>query len=558
MNAELVNQRNPRLSCSGRELREMFCVATRWLERNATIINALNVFPVPDGDTGTNMLLTMRSTMAEAARASDTDASEITQAMARGALMGARGNSGVILSQIMKGFARGFADHMSFGPGEMAQALDQASIAAYEGISKPREGTMLTVIKDVASAARSCTVQDGQDLLALMQTVVDEARESVERTPQLLDVLREAGVVDAGGQGIFVILEGILYYLRGEEEKIDVSQTETVFLKKETPTAKQPVFIAARSMPREERAYGFCTEVIIKGSNLNQNQIRRWVESQGESVLVVGDAETVKIHVHTLHPGMIIEFAISLGSVHDPKIQNMDDQHEDFVQMRRTPMPASDISVLAVVAGVGLESVFRSLGTTAVIPGGQTMNPSCADILQAIDSVPSDKVIVLPNNKNVIPAAKQAATVAKKKVKVLPTRSIPQGLSALVGFNCEKELDLNLREMSRAQERVRSVEITNAVRDARMSTLQIKKGDYIGLVDGNIRVASNSLSDAVFSAFKAIDAGNAGIASLFYGDQIDSNEATDLSKALKEQYPGLEVEVIQGGQPHYSYIISVE
>jgi dihydroxyacetone kinase-like predicted kinase len=262
--------------------------------------------------------------------------------------------------------------------------------------------------------------------------------------------------------------------------------------------------------------------------------------------------------VHTLHPGTVLEFAISLGTLHDPKIQNMDDQHEEFVQMRRAPAPVSDISVVAVVAGAGLENVFRSLGTTAIISGGQTMNPSCADILQAIDSVPSDKVIVLPNNKNVIPAARQAATLAKKKVKVLPTRSVPQGLSALIGFNCEKELDLNLKEMSRAQERVRSVEITTAVRDARMGPLQIKKGDYIGLIDGNIKVASDSLSRAVFSALKAIDAGNAGIASMFYGDRVESNEATDLSKALKEQYPELEIEVIQGGQPHYSYIISIE
>ncbi len=558
MNTVLVNQRDARLSCSGRELREMFCVATRWLERNATTINALNVFPVPDGDTGTNMLLTMRSTMDEAARSPDTNASDIAQAMARGALMGARGNSGVILSQIMKGFASGLAGQTSFGPSEMADALDQASIAAYEGLSKPCEGTMLTVIKDMAVAARSSAVQDSQDLLVLMETVVEEARKSVERTPQLLDVLREAGVVDAGGQGISVIFDGILHYLRGEEEEVELLEDEMVFIKKEAPVVKQPAFVAAKSMPVEEGAYGYCTEFIVKGGDLNQNQIRRWVESQGESVLVVGDEETAKVHVHTLHPGTVIEFAISLGSVHDLKIENMDDQHEEFLQIRRTPMPASDISVVAVVAGTGLEDVFRSLGTTAIIPGGQTMNPSCSDILQAIDSVPSDKVIVLPNNKNVIPAAKQAATVAKKKVKVLPTRSIPQGLSALVGFNCEMELDWNLKEMSRSQERARAIEVTNAVRDAKVGTLQIKRGDYIGLIDGNIKVASSNLNEAIFNALKAVDAGNAAIASLFYGEQIDGNEATELSRALKEQYPELEIEVLQGGQPHYSYITSIE
>jgi len=432
------------------------------------------------------------------------------------------------------------------------------AIAAVSILGWEKLGASSAPLADVAAAAKSSAAQDSQDFLTLMETVVEEARKSVERTPQLLDVLREAGVVDAGGQGIFVILKGILYYLRGEEEQIDLIEDEAVSIKKETPVAKQPAFIAAKAMPSEEKAYGYCTELIIKGNDLNQNQIKQWVESQGESVLVVGDGETTKIHVHTLHPGTIIEFAISLGSVHDLKIQNMDDQHEDFLQIRRSPVPASDISVVAVVAGAGLEKVFHSLGTTAVVSGGQTMNPSCADILQAIDSVPSDKVIVLPNNKNIIPSAKQAATITKKKVKVLPTRSIPQGLSALMGFNCEMELDLNLKEMSRSRERVRSIEVTSAVRDAKIGTLQIKKGDYIGLIDGSVKVAGSNLNQTIFSAFKAVDAANAEIVSLFYGDQVDDDEAADLSRALKEQHPQLEIEVVQGGQPHYPYIISIE
>ena len=439
MSAVLVNETSQGLTCNGRELREMFCAATRLLDKNVTIINALNVFPVPDGDTGINMLLTMQSTMAEAAGCSDMDTSAVAEAMARGALMGARGNSGVILSQIMRGFAKGFIGQSAFGPAEMAHALEQASIAAYESISRPCEGTMLTVMKDVAAAARDSVVRDGQDLLALMETVVEEARKSVARTPELLDVLREAGVVDAGGQGVAIIMEGILHYLRGEEEQTDVVGDETLSAAKEAPAVRQPAFVAARSGATEEKAYGYCTELIIKGNDLNQGQIRRWVESQGESALVVGDGETAKVHVHTTHPGTVIEFAISLGSVHDLKIENMDDQHEEFLQVRRAPLPPSDVSVVAVVSGAGLEDVFRSLGTTAIVSGGQSMNPSCADLLQAIDSVPSDKVIVLPNNKNVIPAAKQASTVAKKKVEVLPTRSISQGLSALMGFNSENE-----------------------------------------------------------------------------------------------------------------------
>lgn len=544
-------QSNPRLSYSGRELREMFSVATSCLERNATVINALNVFPVPDGDTGTNMLLTMQSIMAEAERTSDANACDIVQAMARGALMGARGNSGVILSQIMKGFAMGFTGKESFGSGEVAHALRQASVAAYQSMSKPREGTMLTVIKDVASAVENSIAQNDGDLVALMETAVEEAKNSVERTPQLLDVLREAGVVDAGGQGIYVILEGILRFLKDEENDIEP-------VTRETPVVKLPTFTAANPIPGDEKAYGYCTELIIKGDDLRQDQIRRWIERQGKSALVVGNEETIKVHVHTFHPGTIIEFAISLGSVHDVKIQNMDDQHEDFLQIPGTPEPTAGIAIVAVVAGAGLEKAFRSLGATAIIPGGQTMNPSCSDILQAIDSAPADKVIVLPNNKNVIPAAKQAAAAAKKTVKVMPTRSIPQGLSALLGFNCEMELEKNLTEMSRAQERVRSIEITNAVRDARIGTIQIRKGDYISLIDGNIRVACKSLDRAIFDSLQAVDVGNAGIVSLFYGDQINEDEATDLGESIKEKYPDLEIELIQGGQPHYSYIISVE
>ena len=551
MKAIADTRNNLKLELSGSELREMFGLATTWLEKNATVINALNVFPVPDGDTGTNMLLTMQSIMAEAERASDAKACDIAQAMAKGALMGARGNSGVILSQIMRGFAKGLSDIEKFGPYELADALDQASTAAYAGLSQPREGTMLTVIKDVATAAKNGAAQNGHDMVALMEIIVDEARDSVERTPLLLDVLRDAGVVDAGGQGIYIILEGILYYLRDEEISVEPEKIDA-------PLIKQPAPVTTASVSNKEKAYGYCTEMIIKGDELRPDQVRRWVESQGESVLVVGDEDTVKIHVHTFHPGTIIEFAISLGTLHDLKIQNMDDQHEDFIQIPVTPEKLTDIATVAVVPGEGLQEVFRSLGTTAIIPGGQTMNPSCSDILQTINSVSSDQVIVLPNNKNVIPAARQAAELTGKTVKVLPTRSIPQGLSAMVCFSNEVGLDENLAEMSGYQEQVRSVEITTAVRDAQVSKLHIKKGNYIGIIDGDIKVACDSLDQAVFQSLEAVDAKNAGIASLFYGNQVKDDEAAELKDSLKEKYPDLDIELIKGSQPHYSYIISVE
>jgi DAK2 domain fusion protein YloV len=551
MTTKVDSQKKLRLSCTGYELREMFSVATRWLEKNASAINDLNVFPVPDGDTGTNMLQTMRATIEGAARPLDNIASDVAQAMAHGALMGARGNSGVILSQILRGIAEGLDGVVSLGPKEMAQALDKASVLAYQGIIKPKEGTMLTVIKDVAAAARNSVIKNNNDLISLMEVVVQEAKKSVERTPELLDILKEAGVVDAGGQGIYVILEGILHYLRGEVERIELLETES-------PPILQPAPIAAKSLQKEEEIFGYCTEFIIKGNKLNHDWIRKMIEAKGDSIVVVGDDTMTKIHIHTPHPGTIIEFGISLGSLHDLKIQNMDAQHEEFLEMRRAPISDNSIAVVSVVVGAGLEGVFRSLGASGIIPGGQTMNPSTQEILRAIESVPSDKVIVLPNNKNVVLTAKKAASLSKKKVLVLPTQSVPQGIAALLAFNCEMEMESNLSEMAKAQQRVKSVEVTKAVREAKLGKLRIKAGEFIGLIDGKLKAANANLRQAVTSTLKAAEVKKAEIISLYYGCDIVGEEAESLGRTLQAQHPHLQVEVIEGGQPHYSYVVSVE
>jgi len=551
MNATLFKERKRIKTCDGLELREMFCLATRLLEKNATAINALNVFPVPDGDTGTNMLLTMRSTMAEAARQSDIVVSNIAKAMSRGALMGARGNSGVILSQIIKGFADGLEDHEKLGPIELANALDQAAQAAYKSISKPREGTMLTVIRDAATVATNNVTKHNQDLIGLMQTVVDEAKDSVETTPELLDILKQAGVVDAGGQGIYIILKGMLSYLLGDTDEIEIMESEVT-------EVLQPAFIAAKSKSIEKDTYGFCTAFIIKGSDLNQNQIRQWAENHGESVLVVGDKETTKVHMHTIHHREAIEYAIFQGSVHDIKIQNMDDQHEDFVQIRRTPIPLDNVALIAVVTGAGLEKVFYSLGASAIIPGGQTMNPSCSDILKAIDSVPSSNVIVLPNNINIVSAAKQATGLTKKKVKVIASCNIPQGISALLAFNSEAGLDFNISEMTKTLDRVRSVEIARAVRDTKIGKIKIQQGDYIGLLDGHLKVSGNNLLRITYDILEIADIANGEVVSLYYGNDIEGKEAAKLSQLIKQKHPHLDIELIAGGQPHYYYIISIE
>lgn len=542
-------------SYSGHEMTEMFFLATRWLERNASAINALNVFPVPDGDTGTNMLLTMRATMQEAASLQESNASIIARAMSRGALMGARGNSGVILSQILRGVAEAMDNAVSFGPGEMALALEKASLLAYKAVSRPREGTMLTVIKDAAKAAKQALIAGDADMLRLMEEVVKEARSSVERTPELLDILKEAGVVDAGGQGLYVLLEGILYYLRGDTEKIQVSDS---CLHGNDGKEIFPALMAARTQKAEKKVYGYCTEFIIKGSELNPDRVRETLEARGDSLIVVGDEATIKVHIHTPYPGYVLEFGTRSGSLHDVKIQNMDDQHEDFLQTRRSPIPSPCTAVVSVVAGKGLQNLFSSLGNMYIVPGGQTMNPSTQEILQAVEFVPSDKVIVLPNNKNVILTAQQAAKLSTKKVKVLPTRFITQGVAALLAFNCETEMEVNLSEMQKAMERVKSIEITKAIRASRVGKLGIKKGDFIGLIDGKMRIASDNLWQSVTSSIVAGGLEKAEIITLYYGADIKAEEAQRLGKALREQHPALQVEIVEGLQPHYIYIISIE
>jgi DAK2 domain fusion protein YloV len=539
------------LGLEGKELREMIRVATDWLAINEEPINKLNVFPVPDGDTGTNMLLTMQSVLTEMSKCREDDVSVISEFMAKGALMGARGNSGVILSQIMKGFASGLAGEEKLNAVGFTQALNEASKAAYSALSQPREGTMLTVIKDTAAAAMSNISECEDDIVGLMEIVVKEARESVERTPQLLDVLRDAGVVDAGGQGVCVILEGFMHYLKGNE--ID---TQTVL--SSNAGLKQPVFALTRPTPEVEEAYGYCTEMIIKGENLRPEQVRRWVESQGKSAVVVGDKETIKVHVHTFHPGTIIEFALSLGTIHDLKIQNMDDQHKDYLQITGTKSSENEIAVVAVVAGDGLQEVFRSLGVSSIISGGQTMNPSCLEILQAIETLPSEKVIILPNNKNIIPAAHQAAELTSKAVSVLPTRSIPQGLSAMVSFDREAGLDENIEVMSEFQGQVYSIEITSAIRDATVNGLEIQQDDFMGIVDGEVLYAEKTIEEAIFKSLGSVDARNAGIITVFYGDLVESKVADNLGDSIREKYSDVDVEIIRGAQPHYSYIMSVE
>ena len=537
---------------AGQELRDMFSAATTWLEKSSADIDALNVFPVPDGDTGTNMMLTMRSTMEEAYRAPDHSAAGVAHAMAKGALMGARGNSGVILSQIWRGLAQGLEEKEAFNAAELAEALEKSALTAYKGVSNPVEGTMLTVIRDSAKAARTQVEEGNDDIVQVLEAVVDAAGDSVANTPRLLKVLKDAGVVDAGGQGIYTLFEGALRYLKGETEQMRLRKPQMIV--SELPyTAPLPQVSSAEEVP-----YGYCTEFLLKGELLDPEEIRKRLEKKGESLIVVGDDSAVRIHIHTLTPGNIISIASKLGTLHQVSIRNMDEQHQDFLEMQKEKMPITDTAVIAVAAGDGLNDVFGSLGAAAVVPGGQTMNPSTKDILQTVESTPSDNVIILPNNKNIIATANQVQSLTQKKIKVVPTRTIPQGVVALLAFDYEADFKANAEIMEKALASVKTIEVTRSVRATQINGLKIRRKQPIGLLDGELTAAGDTDLEVVNQLFSRLDMDEAEVVTIYYGAEADEAAAGEISDSITDQYPKLQVEVIRGGQPHYSYIISVE
>ena len=539
-------------SLSGQELREMFAAATTWLEKSASDIDALNVFPVPDGDTGTNMLLTMRSSVEEAYRAPDCSASVAAQAIARGALIGARGNSGVILSQIWRGLAQSLAEKESFGGSDLADALLQASIMAYKGLSNPVEGTILTVARDASSAAQAQASSGSNDLISVMEATVSAANESVANTPTLLPVLKEAGVVDAGGQGLYTILEGTLHYLRGEVEQMQFRKPQ-IIISSIPLTVRLPQVVAA-----DEEIYGYCTEFLLKGQELDPDKFRTKLQKKGKSLMVVGDESAVRVHIHTLDPGNIIRYATSLGTVHQVSIRNMDEQRLDFLERQRERMPAVDIAIVAVVSGDGLTEVFGSLGAMAIVPGGQTMNPSTKDLLQAVEAVASDKVIILPNNKNIVLTAEQVQSLTEKRIEVVPTRTIPQGIAALLAFDYEADFETNVQIMKKSKSAVKSIEITRAVRSTQLDGLKIKKKQAIGFLDGGLVAVGDNTADVIKEVLARLDLDEVEVITIYYGADTEPAGAEQVGVTIREQHPRLQVEVIRGGQPHYNYIVSVE
>jgi len=537
---------------TGQELREMFAAATAWPEKNAPDIDDLNVFPVPDGDTGTNMLLTMRSSVEEAYRAPDHSASAVAQALAKGALLGARGNSGVILSQIFRGMADDMADKEEITGPDLARALGKAAKTAYKGLSNPTEGTILTVIKDASNAAMKKSASNGKDLITVMETTVSTAKESVANTPTLLPVLKEAGVVDAGGQGLYTILEGALQYLKGETEQMQFKKPQ-VITSSIPLTLRLPEMIAADEVP-----YGYCTEFMIKGDDLEPDKLKTRLLKKGESLIVVGDDSTIRVHIHTLDPGNIVHLATGMGTIHQVSVRNMDEQHRDFVAAQKERTVATDVATIAIVAGEGLEEVFTSLGVTAIVHGGQTMNPSTKDILLAVEQVHSDKIILLPNNKNIILTAKQVKPLTKKKIEIISTETIPQGVAALLAFDYDANLETNTNLMKQAIENVKTIEVTRAVRSTQLGGLKIKKKQIISLLDNELITVGNNATEVVMDTLNKLNLEENEILTLYYGADTPLAEAEKTAVTIRDKYPKLQVETIRGSQPHYNYIISVE
>ena len=522
------------------------------IEARVEAINALNVFPVPDGDTGINMFLTMKA-LEDSPSARSASSSSMLSALSDAALRGSRGNSGVILAQFLRGLAGGLEGKEQWDGRDLASALQEACTAAYGAVAKPVEGTMLTVIRELAEAAQQAAGSGG-DVLATWEAAYLASRESVARTPTLLPVLREAGVVDAGGLGLSVIMEGALAGLRGEEPAS--SEFPAPVLDSATPNGQtvSAGFVDAT----EDEIYGYCTQFVIEGDSLSADGVRAALEPLAASTVVIGGGSVVRVHVHAEDPGPAISCGASLGTLAQVSIENMDEQHRRFVADRRQEQQLRPVAVVAVASGEGLTELFLGSGAGGVLSGGDTMNPSTQEILDAVEDAGAERVILLPNNPNIVSAAEQARSLAPREVAVVPTASIPQGVAALLAFNEVEEFEANVSAMNDALEGVVSGAVGPAQRDAELGGVRVAAGQFMGLLERRMVTSGDDASAVLLELVGMAQAEPGSIVTLFWGADTSEDEAEAAGDALREQSPDVEVEVVFGGQPHYNYIVSVE
>jgi DAK2 domain fusion protein YloV len=572
-----ATERQPLREIGGRQTMAGLSSALAWLQANQEVVNDLNVFPVPDGDTGSNMYLTLRSAVEDASKAPDPgSAASVMQAAAHGSLMGARGNSGVILSQVLRGFGQGLQGRARVDAAGVAAALGEASAVAYKAVMKPTEGTILTVVREAAAAAKRAA-EGSDDIRTVLETAVAEAHAAVERTPEQLAVLRDAGVVDAGGLGFAVVLEGFAKALDADLRLADEALAATIPRRVGEPELRRPGNVAptgvesasgerrgAAAVAERHEGWGYCTEFLIAGPGLDVDVLREELGALGDSSLVVGDEELVRVHIHTHDPAALITHAAERGRLSKLKVEDMSSQHHDILERaaaeeaRRAPAERKALGVVSVAPGQGFRAILSGLGADGIVEGGQTMNPSIEALLNAVREANADSVIILPNNGNVIMTALQVdALAADVAVRVVPTRSLPQGITALLALDPGGDIESNCARMEEAIAGVVTVEVTRAVRDSTADGHDIHAGDVIAVVDDRItQVGEDNLSvvEAVLD-----DAGREPeLITVYRGAGIDEDAAEQFVEALRRSHPDVEFEVHDGGQEHYPYILSLE
>lgn len=553
---------------SASQFQEMVQAGANRLQANAEYVNSLNVFPVPDGDTGTNMNLSMTSGAKAVVDSTSEKVGELAAVLSKGLLMGARGNSGVILSQLFRGFSKQIPEVETLNATNLAAAFTHGVETAYKAVMKPVEGTILTVAREAAKAGEK-KAKSTDDVVEVMTAVVKGGKRALAKTPDLLPVLKEVGVVDSGGQGLLFVYEGFLSALNGEFQVDDVYEPSPAEMD-EMVNAEHHRSVQGQ-LATEDIHFGYCTEIMVQigegptvDSQFDYEGFRNYLDGLGDSLLVVNDDEIIKVHVHTEHPGEVMNYGQKFGSLIKVKVDNMRLQHETILEHDEDVQEFTEekarvpYGVVAIAAGQGIQELFESLGANYVISGGQTMNPSTEDILKAIKDVNADQVIVLPNNKNIFMAADQAAEVAEVPVAVVPSRTISQGLTAMLSFNDQASLEENKATMTDVLSSVISGQVTHAIRNTSIDGVEIVEGDFLGMVDGKIVISNPDILATSLATLKQMINEDTEIVTILAGEGGTVAQAEELAATLTEKYPDLEIEIHQGDQPVYPYLFSAE
>jgi hypothetical protein len=542
----------------GTKFAEMVQMGSHHLTQNADFVDSLNVFPVPDGDTGTNMNLSMISGAKETQANAQNHIGKTAQSLAKGLLMGARGNSGVILSQLFRGFGKYLEKESEINAKQFAQAFQAGVDTAYKAVMKPVEGTILTVAREAAAKGVE-TAEHEDNIVKVMEAIVEEAKNSLQRTPDLLPVLKEVGVVDSGGQGLVIIYEGFLASLKGEA----LPQKSKVDNLEELVNAEH--HRAQEFMSTEDIKFGYCTEIMVRfepeKEPFDEGKFREDLSKLGDSLLVVSDDEIVKVHIHTETPGVVLNEGQRYGSLIKIKVDNMREQHSAIVNKEKTesrPKEKHPYAVVTVAMGEGISDMLKSIGASYVIEGGQTMNPSTEDIVKAVKEIGAEKVLILPNNKNIIMAAEQAVELLDIEAAVVPSKTIPQGMAAILAFNPEASVEENKEAMTEAMASVKTGQITCAVRDTTIDGVEIQKDDYMALADGKIIDSTSNMLDAARNLLSQLVEDDTEIVTMIYGEGVSEEDVNAIVGFVEEQYPDVELEIIDGKQALYPFIFSVE